>query len=176
MAISLIKKLFGGRDTQADALYNALVEAARAPLFYERFQVPDTLDGRFDMLALMLSAAVVRLEADGEGTRPLRTRLREVFVDDMDETMRQIGVGDLGVGKHVKKMMVAFEGRFLVYREALLAADNALLAKLIERNVYRRDGDVISSHAVQLTETVVAQFKAWEALPTADFFTGALVA
>ncbi len=171
MALAVLKKLFGGRDTQAEMLYAALVEAARAPHYYAALGVPDTIDGRFDMLAVMLSAAIVRLEPDGAPTLPLRTRLREVFVDDMDQSMRQIGVGDLGVGKHVKKMMVAFEGRFLVYREALLAGDAPLLATLLARNVYRGVA-ARAVHAEALATAVLATVAQWQALPTAGFVAG----
>jgi cytochrome b pre-mRNA-processing protein 3 len=173
MALGALKRLFGGRNAQADALYAALVEAARTPHFYADLGVPDTIDGRFDMLALMLSAAIVRLEAGGAPTLPLRTRLREVFVEDMDESMREIGVGDLGVGKHVKKMMVAFEGRFLVYREALPAGNADLLAQLIARNVYRGAAE---NKAEQLAAHVRAMADRWQAAPLDRFSVGDLSA
>ncbi len=173
MALGALKRLFGGRDPQADVLYAALAEVARDPHFYADLLVPDTIDGRFDMLVLMLSAAIVRLEADGAPTLPLRTRLREVFVENMDETMREIGVGDLGVGKHVKKMMVAFEGRFLVYREALMAKDAALLEQLVIRNVYRGAAE---HKAAALAERVSAITQRWQAARLDRFCAGDLTA
>ncbi len=79
--------------------------------------MPDTIDGRFDMVAAMLSLALIRMETlglQGEGAR-----LTEIFVEDMDGQVRQIGFGDLVVGKQIGKMMSALGGRIAAYRAAL---------------------------------------------------------
>jgi cytochrome b pre-mRNA-processing protein 3 len=115
-------------------LYMALVAWARTPWFYTSGAVADSIDGRFDMMTLVVSLALLRLERDGETYRDYGTALIETFVTDMDESLRESGVGDLGVGKHVRKMAEAFIGRYGAYRAAAASGDwQAELA----RNVYR---------------------------------------
>jgi cytochrome b pre-mRNA-processing protein 3 len=133
------------KDTTAVTLYGVVVDHARDPWFYSQGNVADTVDGRFDMVALMLSLVLVRLEASGEGTLPLRHRLRELFVDDMDQSVREMGVGDLSVSRHVKRMMGALDGRFMTYRPLLLAKDHNGLMAALERNLYR--GEPASNHS-----------------------------
>lgn len=97
-------------------LYEAIVAAARRPEWY-RAGVPDTLDGRFEMVTAILSQVLLRLEGD-VAVRQESVWLTELFVDDMDGQMRQIGIGDLTVGKYVGKMMAALGGRLGAYRGA----------------------------------------------------------
>jgi cytochrome b pre-mRNA-processing protein 3 len=115
-------------------LYMALVGWARQPWFYTEAAVPDSLDGRFDMMALMISLALLRLERDGEAHRAFGQALLETFITDMDETMREAGAGDLGVGKHVKRMAEAFVGRYGAYRAAEASGN---WTQALERNLYR---------------------------------------
>ena len=104
---TLFKRLLGGRRDARPLvpLYDAIVRAARQPHWYVEGQVPDTLDGRFDMVSTMLSLVLLRLEALGEPAREPSARLTELFVTDMDGQLRQHGIGDLVVGKHVGRMM-----------------------------------------------------------------------
>lgn len=119
-------------------LYSIIVEQARTPAFYLEFEVEDTVDGRFDMILLHLFLILKRLEEEGEGELKLQRQLQEAFVTDMDRSLREMGVGDMKVGKHVKKMSVAWFGRAGAYREALAADDeNRLLEDALKRNVYR---------------------------------------
>jgi cytochrome b pre-mRNA-processing protein 3 len=130
------------KPPQPVPLYMALVGWARQPWFYTDGGVPDSLDGRFDMMTLMVSLALLRLERDGESHRAFGTALMETFVADMDESMRDSGVGDLGVGKHVRKMMEAFVGRYGAYRSAAASGDwQAELA----RNVFRGQSGSIAA-------------------------------
>jgi cytochrome b pre-mRNA-processing protein 3 len=115
-------------------LYMALIAWARDPWFFTAGQVPDTLDGRYDMMALMVSLALRRLERDGEAHRAFGAALMETFVADMDESMREVGVGDLGVGKHVRRMAEGFVGRYGAYRAAESEAD---WQAALGRNLYR---------------------------------------
>ncbi len=78
--------------------------------------MPDTLDGRFDMIAAVLALVLIRLEAEGEAGRGPSVLLTEIFIDDMDGTLRQIGIGDYVVGKHVGRMMSALGGRLAAFR------------------------------------------------------------
>ena len=125
----------GPRD-EALPLYDAVVARARRPHWYLEGAVPDTLDGRFDMVAAVLAMVLLRLEEDPHGAEPT-AQLTERFVDDMDAQVRQIGFGDMVVGKHVGKMMGMLGGRLGVYREGLAAPEDGALDAALVRNLYR---------------------------------------
>ena len=128
-----IAKLFGSRDEEALPLYNKVIVRARLPHWYEAGGVPDTIDGRFDMVATILSFLLLRLEDDPAAAGP-SAKLTERFVDDMDGQLREIGIGDVVVGKHVGKMMSMLGGRLGAYRDATTPAD---LDAALVRNLYR---------------------------------------
>lgn len=135
--MSLLSRLFG-RSRPRDALvplYRAIVAEARRPFWYREAAVPDTIDGRFDMVATILSLVLLRMEPEGEAARADSALLAEVFVEDMDGQLRQSGFGDLVVGKHVGQMMGALGGRLAAYRDAL--APGGDLDAAIARNLYR---------------------------------------
>lgn len=117
----------------ADLLYSKVVEQARLPDFYTAFAVPDTLDGRFDLVVLHCFLVLRKLKAEGEGA--LSQALFDATFEDMDESLREMGVSDLSVGKKVKRMASAFMGRVSVYDQAL--ADREALAGALARNLYR---------------------------------------
>ncbi len=123
-------------------LFTYVVEQARKPEFYRQWGVADSLDGRFDLIILHLSLLIDRLEGDKDGQNRqmailIRT-LQEALFDNMDMSLREMGVGDMSVGKKVKAMAEAFYGRKKAYQEAIASteAENALKAVLI-RNIYR---------------------------------------
>ena len=126
----------------ADALYAAVVAEARRPQWYLAGQVPDTLDGRFDMVALVLSLVLLRLE--DEGAAQLCADLTERFIADMDGTLRQDGVGDQVVGKHIGRMVAALGGRLGAYRDT--RGDDAGFADALRRNLWR--GEPVPDDAV----------------------------
>jgi cytochrome b pre-mRNA-processing protein 3 len=95
--------------------------------------VADSVDGRFDMIAAILAVVMLRLESDPAGVAAA-THLSEAFVDDMDPQLREIGIGDLLVGKHVGRMMGMLGGRLGAYRDGLAAGD---LKPALVRNLYR---------------------------------------
>jgi cytochrome b pre-mRNA-processing protein 3 len=132
-------------------LYNAIVAEARAPDWYDTGAVPDTLDGRFDMVALVLALVLFRMEALGAEAASGSALLTEVFIQDMDGNLREIGIGDLVVGKHIGKMMSALGGRLGAYREVL--GDAAALKEALVRNVYR--GDAPTAVALDYTAAQV---------------------
>lgn len=138
--MSLLKSLFRRRDDRARMrpLYASVVAAARQPAWYVEGQVPDTVDGRFEMVSAMLSLVLLRLEAEGERHATESAELTEIFVDDMDAQLREAGVGDVVVGKHIGKMMSALGGRLGAYRNGLAAGGD--LATALERNLYRGHG------------------------------------
>ena len=132
-----MSRLFGARRERAALrpLYDALVAAAREPAWYREGGVPDTIEGRFDMVATLVALALLRLEAEGEGGRAESVQLTELFIDDMDGTLRQIGIGDFVVGKHVGRLLGALGGRLGALREAF--AGEAPLEPAVRRNLFR---------------------------------------
>jgi cytochrome b pre-mRNA-processing protein 3 len=130
----MLQRLFGRPDRgTAPRLYAGVVERGRAPHWYVDGAVPDTVDGRFDMIAALLCAVLLRLEAEPAGI-PTSTAVAECFIDDMDGQLREIGIGDIIVGKHVGRMMGMLGGRLGVYRSGLAEGD---LAPALLRNLYR---------------------------------------
>lgn len=128
-------RLFGRKERDAlTPLYNAVVAEARRPDWYLTGKVPDTLDGRFDMVSAVLSLVLLRLEAEGEAGRAPAAYLTEIFVNDMDGQLRERGIGDIVVGKHIGRMMGALGGRLGALRDAFAGGD---LDGAIDRNIYR---------------------------------------
>lgn len=115
-------------------LYEAIVARARQPHWYVAGEVPDTVDGRFDMVAAILTLVLLRLETAPEGPGP-SARLTERFVEDMDGQLREIGIGDIVVGKHIGRMMSMLGGRLGAYRDGL--APGGDLEGALVRNVWR---------------------------------------
>jgi cytochrome b pre-mRNA-processing protein 3 len=132
--LSFLSRIFGDKRSRDPLrpLYAAIVERARDPFWYQGGEVPDTLDGRFDMVTAVLTLVLLRMEAEGEEGRRQSVLLTELFVDDMDGTVRQIGIGDLMVGKHVGRMMSALGGRLSAFRAA---ADGSLEGP-VRRNIF----------------------------------------
>lgn len=129
----ILSKWFG--DTGADAaraLYDRIVEQARDPAFYGAERVPDTLDGRFEMIALHAFLVLRRLQIE-TGAGALGQRLFDTMFTDMEFALREIGVGDLVVGKRVKDMAKGFYGRVAAYETGL--ADGSLEEPLA-RNLF----------------------------------------
>jgi cytochrome b pre-mRNA-processing protein 3 len=124
---------FKAKRDESAALYAAVVARARAPHWYVAGAVPDSIDGRFDMIAAVLAMVMLRLESDPAGA-PAATHLTEAFVDDMDPQLREIGIGDLVVGKQIGRMMGMLGGRLGAYRDGLAAGD---LKPALVRNLYR---------------------------------------
>jgi cytochrome b pre-mRNA-processing protein 3 len=119
----------------ADLAYRRVVEQSRQPVFFTDYRVPDTLDGRFELICLHAFLYLHRLRAE----RPRANRLSRSFFDrmfaDFDRALREMGTGDLSVGKHVKRMARAFHGRTIAYEEGL-ASDDAILAAAVRRNIF----------------------------------------
>lgn len=128
--MSLLTRMFGsaGARDALEPLYRAVVARGRDPAWY-REGVPDTMDGRFDMIAAVLALVLLRLEAEGAAGRDPSVLLTEIFIDDMDGTLRQIGIGDYVVGKHVGRMMGALGGRLAAFREGPFEA-------AVRRNIF----------------------------------------
>ena len=129
---ALIARLRAPRP--AHTLYYAIVAAARAPELFRDALVPDTFDGRFDLVLLHAALVFRRLRAEGAPAAKLADATFEVMFADFDRSLREIGIGDMGVGRRVKKMARAFYGRAHAYDRAL-AGEEPLEAAL-RRNLY----------------------------------------
>ncbi|MCC6947553.1 MAG: ubiquinol-cytochrome C chaperone [Bradyrhizobiaceae bacterium] len=123
------------RQATIDRLYGAIVAQARLPEFYSGLHVPDTLEGRFDLLVLHVYFVFRRLAGDAEA-RAVGQAVFDRFVEDMDDSLREMGTGDLAVPKRMRAMGEAFYGRAEAYDLALRDADDARLAGALLRNVY----------------------------------------
>jgi cytochrome b pre-mRNA-processing protein 3 len=118
-------------------LYGAAVAAARQPYFYAVLGVPDTLDGRFDLLSLFAFLLIERLRSEPERGPALAQAVFDAMFSDMDVNLREMGVGDLSVGKKIRAMWEAFHGRAIAYAKPLTSGDEGELAAAIARNVWR---------------------------------------
>jgi cytochrome b pre-mRNA-processing protein 3 len=119
------------QNQKARSLYGSIVTQARSPGFYAACGVPDTAEGRFEMIALHLVLVLHRLADAGEPGRRLGRGLTEVFVDDLDDTLREMTVGDLAVPRHVKRAVAALHERHAAYGAGLAAPADAPLAAAI---------------------------------------------
>jgi cytochrome b pre-mRNA-processing protein 3 len=154
------------KDT-ARQLYTALVAQARRPVFYAALGVPDTVDGRFDNIAL--HAFMVMRAVPGMTPR-LRQALFDVMFKDFERACREMGIGDLSVPRHVKRMMTAFKGRFFAYEQAV--NDPQMLRDALVRNLYRKVESVDIHHVNAVARYVTASLAvlAQSAVPAAPVF------
>jgi cytochrome b pre-mRNA-processing protein 3 len=119
----------------ADRAYGAIVGQARLPEFFTTLGVPDTLDGRFELICLHAFLFLRRLKTEGAAAASLGQQIVDTMFADFDRSLREIGTGDLSVGRQVKRMAEAFYGRIHAYEDGLAGNDEALRAAL-QRNVY----------------------------------------
>jgi len=117
-------------------LYEALARQARLPFFYADLGVPDSIDGRFDMLCLHAHALFNRLRGRGEQADQLGQATYDAMFAGLDAALREMGVADLGVGRRIKVMTHALNGRIQAYDEALTSAGADELLAAVRRNVY----------------------------------------
>jgi len=160
-----------GRHTEAAAaLYGAAVTAAREPWLYQALGVPDTLDGRFDLLTVYAFLLIHRLRTAPEPGPALAQAVFDAMFSDMDHTLRERGVSDLRIGKHMRAMWEAMHGRALAYAAALDAGDRDALAAAVARNVWR--GAAPETAAASLARVIVAQTAHLAEQPLAAFASG----
>lgn len=132
-----LKRLFSDPPMRAEAArsYGTIAAQARLPLFYTAFGVPDSIDGRFEMLCVHAHALFFRLRGQGAKADELAQAVYDAMFADLDAALRELGVADLGVGRRIKVMTEALKGRIQAYDTAL-AQDSATLEAAIARNVY----------------------------------------
>jgi cytochrome b pre-mRNA-processing protein 3 len=158
--LTFLSRLFRKRDDDLAPmrpLWHRVVEIAREKAWYADHGVADTVPGRFDAITLVLALVLLRMERDEALMEP-SVRLTELFVDDMDGQLRQSGIGDLVVGKHIGKLMGTLGGRLGALREAL-PQGRAAVAEFIGRNVtLTENGDAgkVAQAACRLADTLAA--------------------
>jgi len=152
------------------ALYTASVQAARDPQYFELLAVPDTLDGRFDLVGLFSALLIRRLCLLPAPGAALAQAVFDAMFADMDFNLREIGVGEMSVGRKVRAMWEAFHGRAQAYEAPLAAGDANALAQALARNVWR--GAAPPGAALALATAAFAQDTALATQPIADLARG----
>jgi cytochrome b pre-mRNA-processing protein 3 len=138
--VSILARLFGtvfssGPDPREEwrPLWHRVVAEARDPDWYRMCGVADSVEGRYDMITLVLTLVMLRLEDAGD-MGPATARLTELFVEDMEGQMREAGIGDPTVGKKINALMESMNGRIGAYRDGL-RSDPKVLVEAVRRNV-----------------------------------------
>ena len=119
----------------AELAYGRIVEHAREPGFFVDGGVPDTVDGRFELICLHAFLYLHRLKREQPRAAPLGQRLFDTMFADFDRSLREMGTGDLSVGREIKRMAEAFYGRVAAY-EGGLAGDDSVLQPALARNLF----------------------------------------
>jgi cytochrome b pre-mRNA-processing protein 3 len=144
------------QDDNIASLYGAIVAQARLPAFYRDYSVPDTVNGRFEMIVLHAALLLRRLDGGDAPARGLGQAVFDRFCADMDGNLREMGVGDLAVPRKMKSIGEAFYGRRRAYDAALAAAEAAPLAAALARNVYESDAGAGVGRLAAYTRTAAA--------------------
>lgn len=136
-------------EAAAERLHDALIAQIRQPVFYTDFGVPDTFEGRFDLLVLHAGLVLRRLRDLGPEGRDIAQTLVDLMFARFDVAMRELGVSDIGVPKRMKRMAEAFKGRTAAYDQALARDDLPALAAALARNVFgdTRNGTRLALYA-----------------------------
>ena len=137
-------------ETTIGALYGAIVAQARQPVFYADWGVPDTLEGRFEMIVLHLALVIRRLRHESAEARKAAQDLFDAFCTDMDRSLREMGVSDTGVPRQMRRMGEAFYGRAAAYERGLDAADQGPLTSAVQRNVFAAEEKNDGAAAISL--------------------------
>lgn len=156
---------------RAHALYITLVDQARNPFFYERGGVPDTLDGRFELIVLHLFLVLDRLKAEPTAEHErVGQELLEVFFDDMDRSLREIGVGDMGIGRRITRMADALYGRIGAYEQAI--GEAAATEDALRRNLYGTAQSVSDTAIAAMVDYLVKSRETLATQPVAQLIDG----
>ena len=131
---SLLKRLFFSTSSSARELYRSIVEQSRRPEFFVEYGVPDTPTGRFEVLVLHLFIVMYCMREE-DGLEELARSLSEETILDFDRNMREMGIGDLSVGRKVKSLAEGMYGRFGAYTDGLQNGDVAL-SEALRRNLF----------------------------------------
>lgn len=143
LGVMMFFGLFGKKNGNAAIVarqYEILTEAARQPALYQAFHVPDTVMGRFEMLSAVLILYFRRTRSSARAGQEIAQEIIDAFFEDVDHSIRELGVGDVSVPKRMKKFAGMFYGRLESYAAALDGGDQAALAEALRRNIYPKAG------------------------------------
>ena len=169
MILSLFRKNTATEPVYA--VYNAIVAQSRQPFFYADWLVPDTVTGRFDMISLHMALLFRRLRAGQGGQKAFSQAVFDLFFKDMDRSLREMGVGDIGVPKKIQKMGNIFFGLLAALTEAMDRRDAAALEAVLSRNIY--DG-ASGAHVQALAAYLFVQDDALAAQSAESIMAGAV--
>jgi cytochrome b pre-mRNA-processing protein 3 len=167
MILSLFRK-----NTATDAVYGvyrAIVAQSRQPVFYAEWGVPDTVTGRFDMISLHMALVFRRLRSEPAKVKAFSQAVFDLFFKDMDRSLREMGVTDIGVPKKIQKMGNLFFGLLAAINEAMDRDDREALASVLCRNIY---GGEDMAFASRMADYAIAQDAALSAQPAQAIMAG----
>lgn len=170
----MILALFSRRSRRAatiEALYGAIVAQARQPVFYLEYGVPDTVNGRFEMILMHGGLLLDRLSTEPAAVRAIGQEVFDRFCQDMDDTLRERGISDIKVPKEMKRVAEAFYGRQAAYRTALNGDYPQALAEALRRNLYAGQPE---NHAGRMAAYMRAAVGSLQAQPVGDLAEGRL--
>lgn len=159
----MLKNLFRPRprNQQAETLYALAVEQARAPAFYTDLGVADRIDARFELYTLHVLLLFLRLKDEGERGAEVAQRLFDTYVSALDNVLRELGVGDVSVGKKMRKLGEALYGRMSAYEKAIRDGDRDALAASLARNVFESEdaerGALLADYALASRQSLAGQ-------------------
>ena len=159
----MLMSLFRKRPVQSsgDALYAAVADQARRPAFYTDLGVADRIDARFELYTLHVLILILRLRDEGEQGAEVAQGLFNVYVSALDHALRELGVGDISVGKKMRKLGEALYGRMTAYEGPLREGDRGTLSTALARNVFESDdattGEALADYALASRQTLASQ-------------------
>jgi cytochrome b pre-mRNA-processing protein 3 len=156
-------------EQDAARVYAALLSHARIPAFYSDMGVPDTFEGRFDLLSLHVFM-VMHVVLPGADGKRFNQALFDVTFSDMDQALREAGRGDMGVPKHMRRMMKAFNGRMHAYETAI--ADEVSLQQALARNIYGASLEDCAENAQRLAAYILENVEFLQKQPISQVMSG----
>jgi len=152
----MLRQLFGAKPNRdlGEHLYAQAVEQARSPAFYTTLGVSDRIDARFELYIAHVLLVIMRLRDESEEGAEIAQQLFDVFVSALDNTLRELGVGDTSMAKKMRKLGESMYGRMTAYEPTIRAADHEGLTQALVRNVYEGEGsDGASALATYILDT-----------------------
>jgi cytochrome b pre-mRNA-processing protein 3 len=153
-------------DQPGAPLFAALTAEARQPHWYVEGKIPDTLDGRFAVLATVVALSLVRLERDGDAGNPASVALTERFIDVMESEHRELGIGDPTLGKTVRKLVASLAQRTALWRSAIASGAEwievtreSLYKDTVQPDALRHSADALEQVWAKLRATSLDELK-----------------
>jgi cytochrome b pre-mRNA-processing protein 3 len=163
-AISMILRPFrrNAENRTIASLYGMIVAQARQPAFYADYGVPDTVQGRFDLIVLHLVLLLRRLDGAGDQGRLFGQRLFDAFCRDLDSNLREMGIGDLAVPKRMRRFGEAFYGRQAAYLATIDTPDEQAFENVLARNIFEVGASERAAELARYARAVIRELDAQE--------------